>query len=71
MTMDPRVPSEHSDVVKAAILQREGRSLLGVDPERRFSTPPPKAGLGAAERVNEAIHPILLIFWEIDFKWLI
>jgi hypothetical protein len=28
--------------------------LLRVDPERRFSTPPSKAGLGAAEWVN---HP--------------
>jgi hypothetical protein len=30
----------------------EGRGLLRVDPERRFSTPPSNAGLGAAERVK-------------------
>jgi hypothetical protein len=30
----------------------EGRGLLRVDPERRFFTPPSKAGLGAAEWVN-------------------
>ena len=30
----------------------KGRGLLGVDPERRFFTPPSKAGLGAAERVK-------------------
>ena len=30
----------------------EGRGLLRVDPERRFSTPPSNAGVGAAERVK-------------------
>jgi hypothetical protein len=30
----------------------EGRGLLRVDPERRFFTPPSKAGLGAAEWVK-------------------
>jgi len=30
----------------------EDRGLLRVDPERRFSTLPSKAGLGAAERVK-------------------
>jgi glycosyltransferase involved in cell wall biosynthesis len=32
--------------------QPEGWGLLRVDPERRFSTPPSKAGLGAVERVK-------------------
>jgi hypothetical protein len=35
----------------------EGRGLLGVDPERRFFTPPSKAGLGAAERVKPMVCP--------------
>jgi predicted nucleic acid-binding protein len=35
--------------------------LLGVDPERRFFTPPSKAGLGAAERVNIRDKDDLLI----------
>jgi peptidoglycan/xylan/chitin deacetylase (PgdA/CDA1 family) len=32
--------------------QPEGRGLLRVDPERRFSTPPSKTRLGAVERVK-------------------
>lgn len=35
----------------------EGRGLLGVDPERRFFTPPSKAGLDAAERVKPMVCP--------------
>ena len=31
------------------------RGLLRVDPERRFFTPPSKAGLGAAERVKSRL----------------
>jgi len=33
----------------------EGRGLLEVHPEPRSSTPPPKAGLRAAERVNKSL----------------
>jgi hypothetical protein len=32
--------------------------LLRVDPERRFLTPPSKAGLGAVEWVNNSFLPI-------------
>ena len=39
--------------VNPSTLRHEGRSLLRVDPERRFFTPPSKAGLGAAEWVND------------------
>jgi hypothetical protein len=38
--------------VKLSTPRPEGRGLLRVDPERRFCTPPSKAGLGAAEWVN-------------------
>ena len=38
--------------INPSTLRPEGRSLLRVDPERRFFTPPSKAGLGAAEWVN-------------------
>jgi hypothetical protein len=36
--------------------------LLRVDPERRFFTPPSKAGLGAAERVNQPLQIIMRFF---------
>jgi len=39
--------------VNPSALRPEGRSLLRVDPERRFSILPPKAGLSAAEWVNK------------------
>jgi hypothetical protein len=39
-------------------LRPEGRGLLEVYPEPRFSTPPSKAGLNAAERVNETARRI-------------
>jgi hypothetical protein len=38
--------------VTPSTLRPEGRSMLRVDPERRFFTPPSKAKLGAAEWVN-------------------
>jgi hypothetical protein len=38
--------------------QPEGLGLLRVDPERRFSTPPKKAGFGAAEWVKFSISNI-------------
>jgi hypothetical protein len=41
--------------VNPSTLRPEGRSLLRVDPERRFFTPPSKAGLGAAEWVNKLL----------------
>ncbi len=48
----------HSWKVNPSTPRPEGRSLLRVYPERRFFTPPSKAGLGAAEWVNveEAIQ---------------
>jgi hypothetical protein len=39
--------------VNPSTLRPEDRSLLRVDLERRFSIPPPKAGLSAAEWVNK------------------
>jgi hypothetical protein len=38
------------------------RGLLGIDPERRFQTPPSKAGLGAVERVD-APFPLFPAFF--------
>ena len=38
--------------VNPSTLRPGGRSMLRVDPERRFLTPPSKARLGAAEWVN-------------------
>jgi hypothetical protein len=39
--------------VNPSTLQPEGLSLVRVDPERGFFSPPWKAGLGAAEWVNQ------------------
>jgi hypothetical protein len=41
-----------SPKVNPSATRPEGWGLLRVDPERRFSTPPSKPGLGAVERVN-------------------
>jgi len=38
--------------VNPSIPRPEGHGLLRVDPERRFFTPPSKAGLGVAEWVK-------------------
>jgi hypothetical protein len=38
--------------VNSSTPRPESRGLLRVDPERRFFTPPSKAGLGAAEWVK-------------------
>ena len=45
------MPKFHSNV-NPSTPRPEGRGLLRVDPERRFFTPPSKAGLGAAEWVK-------------------
>jgi hypothetical protein len=39
---------------------------LRVDPEQRIFTPPSKAGLGAAEWVNQ-IKPLIFINWNQAF----
>jgi hypothetical protein len=36
----------------STVLRTSGQGLLRVDPERRFLSPPSKAGLGAVEWVN-------------------
>jgi len=41
--------------------QLKGWGLLRVDPERPFSTPPSKAGLGAVERVKWIIYKVLYL----------
>ena len=41
----------------------KGRDLLRVDPERRFLTPPSKAGLGAAEWVKRRNRKVQLPPW--------
>jgi hypothetical protein len=46
-----------TDKVNPSTPRPEGRGLLRVDPERRFFTPPSKAGLGAAEWVNKQVCP--------------
>jgi len=46
---------EISEKVNPSTPRPEGRGLLRVDPERRFFTPPSKAGLGAAEWVKKSL----------------
>jgi hypothetical protein len=47
--------------VNTSTLRPEGRRLFRVDLERRFFTPPSKAGLGAAEWVNNYWFEIKMI----------
>jgi len=52
--VNPSTPRSEAQGLPSTRAQAEG---LRVDPERRFFTPPSTVGLGAAERVKEALPP--------------
>ncbi len=53
-----RLPDEVRARVNPLTPRHESRGLFGVNPEPRLSSPPFKAGLGAGERVKEALLKI-------------